>query len=75
VVCLEGSENVGDVGALVRAYPGTTFLFLTDASPPRSSLAHAVRSCGGEIMSKQKAAVVIAVTLIALLAQTSGVTD
>ena len=69
VVCLNGSENIGDVRSLIIAHPETTFLFLSRESPPRSSLAHAVHASGGEIMSRQEEPVLITATLIALLAQ------
>jgi hypothetical protein len=72
IVCLEGSENVGDILLLMGAHPATTFLFLSKASPPRSAVAHAVHSAGGEIISRQEHPLVIATTLIAMLAQSRG---
>jgi hypothetical protein len=69
LVCLDGSENIGDVRQLLSEHPATTFLFLSRTSPPRSSMAHAVRSAGGEIMSSQDKPIVIAATVITLLAQ------
>jgi hypothetical protein len=72
IVCLDSSENIGDVRQLMGEHPATTFLFLSRTSPPRSSVAHAVHGAGGEIMSLQEEPIVIAATVIALLAQNSG---
>jgi hypothetical protein len=69
VVCLDGTENVGDIHSLLEAHPGTTFLFLSRTTPPRSALAHAVHSSGAGIMPRQEGPIVVAATLIALLAQ------
>jgi hypothetical protein len=71
VVSLDGSENIGDVRLLMNMHAATTFLFLSRSSPPRSSMAHAVHSSGGEIVSFQEGPVVIAATVIAMLAQRS----
>jgi hypothetical protein len=73
IVCLEGSENVGDVRSLIGAHPQTTFLFLSKASPPRASMAHAIRSSGGQILGSNEEPLVIAATLIALMAPISDV--
>jgi hypothetical protein len=73
IVCLEGSENVGDVRSLIGAHPATTFLFLSKASPPRASMAHAIRSSGGQILGSDAEPLVIAATLIALMARISDV--
>jgi hypothetical protein len=75
VVCLDGSENVGDIRSLMSAHPATMFLFLSKTSPPRSSIAHAVHGSGGEIMSRRDDPLIITATLIALLAQTQGAAD
>jgi hypothetical protein len=68
VVCLDGSENVADVRSLMGAHPGAAFLFLSEASPPRSSMAHAIRACGGQVLSRQENSIIIAAMLIAMLA-------
>jgi hypothetical protein len=69
VVCLEGTENVGDVRSLLDGHLGTTFLFLSRTAPPRSALAHAIHAGGAGIIPRQEGPVVVAATLIALLAQ------
>jgi hypothetical protein len=73
IVCLEGSENVGDVRSLIGAHPQTTFLFLSKASPPRASMAHAIRSSGGQILGSHEEPLLIVATLIALMAPISDV--
>jgi hypothetical protein len=73
IVCLEGSENVGDVRSLIGAHPRTTFLFLSKASPPKASMAHAIRSSGGQILGRNEEPLVIVATLIALMAPISDV--
>jgi hypothetical protein len=76
IVCLDGSENVADVRSLMSANPATTFLFLSQDSPPRASMAHAVHGGGGEILSRaEEPLVVITATLIALMAQVSEGTN
>lgn len=71
VVFLSDPDNVADIRAAMTAYPATTFLFLTRQSPPRSAVAQAVHRCGGEILSLKEHSVVIAATLILLLASLS----
>jgi hypothetical protein len=71
VVCLNGSENIGDVRSLMGLHARTTFLFLSRQSPPRSAMAHAVRSSGGEILSISESPLLVSATLIALMAQVS----
>jgi hypothetical protein len=68
IVCLGARENVADIREVMNRYPETTFLFLTQDSPPRSAVAHAVHEGGGEVIAKPEAAVVIAATLINQLA-------
>jgi hypothetical protein len=75
IVCLDGSENIGEVRQLMSQHSRTTFLFLSPASPPRAALAHAVHSGRSEIMSSRDEPLVIAATVIALLAQKRVVPD
>ncbi len=69
VVCLDGSENLGDVHALMGKYPGTTFLFLSGTAPPRASIARAVHRGGGEIIPRAESRLVITATLVAMMAR------
>ena len=66
VICLTGVDNVADVRTVMTSHPMTKFLFLTDRSPPRASLAHAMHSCGGEVLARRESSVVIAATLVAM---------
>ena len=72
VVCLDGSENVGDIHALMERYPSTTFLFLARTAPPRAPIARAVHNGGGEIIPRDQGRLVIAVTLVAMMAYRSN---
>jgi hypothetical protein len=71
IVCLTGIENVADVRALLTSHPQTRFLFLSKAAPPRAPLAHAIHECGGQILPVSEPAIVVAATLISMIARRS----
>ena len=68
VVSLDGRENIGDMRGLMEKYPGTTFLFLSRTAPPRASIARAVHRGGGEIIPRAESRLVIAATMVAMMA-------
>jgi hypothetical protein len=68
IVDLPGRVNLVDLRAGLTAHQATRFLFLVPSMPPSPALARIVRSGGGEIMSRNAPDIVIAATLIALLA-------
>jgi hypothetical protein len=70
LVMLDGLETVVDVRALLSGSPETRFVFIVPQMPPRASLARVVREHGGAILSRGDAPIVVAATLVALLAET-----
>jgi hypothetical protein len=72
IVCLTGTENVAEVRAVFSAYPAARFLFVSNEAPPRSAMAHAIRQCGGQVVSRRESPIVIVATLVALLSAASG---
>ncbi len=69
VVALDGSENVAEMRALLSIGRWTKFVFLVPEMPPHAALARVVNAHGSAILWKEESPVVIAATLVALLAQ------
>ena len=68
IVSPRGKENLVEIRELLATAPGTRFVFLVPALPPRAPLARVVGEYGSTILWKDEARVVIVSTLVALLA-------
>lgn len=71
VMALDGVYNLVDVRALLAAGGGTRFVFLIPELPPKAALARVVNQYSATILSKEEAPLVLAATLIAMLAHDS----
>lgn len=68
LVMLDGDENVVTLRAVLSASPVTRFVFAARQLPLRSTLARIIREHGGIVLSVDESAVVLAATLISVLA-------
>ncbi|MDP9238692.1 MAG: hypothetical protein M3P30_15060 [Chloroflexota bacterium] len=71
VMALDGMYNLVDVRAILAAGRTTRFVFLVPELPPKAALARVVSQYGATIISRDEAPMVLAATLIAMLADDS----
>jgi hypothetical protein len=72
VVALAGTENVVEIRELLTAGEGTRFLFLMPDMPPSAALARLMNAHGAATLGKDEPSLLIASTLVALLATGDG---
>jgi hypothetical protein len=75
VVALHGSENVAELYELFRSHPGTPFVLLTPAFPANAALARVAAKHDSIFLPRGEATVVIAATVVSLLAQTGAISS
>ena len=71
IVMLDGSENVADLHELFQSHPHTRFVLLAPVFPPDAALARVATKNSSMFLSCNESTVVVAATVIALMAQTS----
>jgi hypothetical protein len=69
IVSLTGSESIADVLSLHASYPESAIVFLARQFPPSAAAARVVARHGGVILRVTESPLVIAATMIMLLAQ------
>jgi hypothetical protein len=74
VVELEPVASAVDVRALLDRSPGVRFVFLAERLPLRHAVARIIREAGHTVLERDDAPVVIAATVVALLAAHEKVT-
>lgn len=71
VVALSGDENLAEVRSLLERAHQTKIVFLVPAMPPKAALVRIVNEHGATVLAQEEAPLVLAATLVALLAQRS----
>jgi hypothetical protein len=71
VVALDGVYNLVEIRGILASGGPTQFVFLVPDLPPRAALARVVNEYGATILSNEEAPLVLAATLIAMLARDS----
>ncbi len=69
LVLLNGDENVVSLRTILAAAPATRFVFVAREMPLRSTLSRIVHEYGGVVVSARERPIVIAATVISILAQ------
>jgi len=73
VCAMTGLENVVEVRSLIESSPATRFVLLAPEFPPSAALARIVNARGGVLLWAEESPVVVASTLVAMLAAAGGV--
>jgi hypothetical protein len=68
VLVLDGTENIAELRALLDAHASTRFVFLSSDYPPSPAVARVVASHAGAVLPLASDAIVVAATLVAMLA-------
>lgn len=71
VVALHGEENLAEIRSLLERAHETKVVFLVPAMPPKAALVRIVNEHGATVLAQEEAPLVLAATLVALLAQRS----
>jgi len=71
VVALDCDENLSDIRSLLAGAPETKVVFLVPAMPPKAALMRVVNEHGATVLAQEEAPMVLAATLVALLAPRS----
>ncbi len=72
LVMLDGDENVVTLRTVLAAAADTRFVFVPRQMPLRSTLARIIREHGGIVLSADESAVVLAASVISVLARTGA---
>ena len=73
VYAMTGLENVVEVRNLIESSPSTRFVLLAPEFPPSAALARIVNARGGVLLWAEESPIVVASTLVAMLAAAGGV--